>query len=111
MEHLIDALVVGFVVGGLIGSRSGYSNGAYDAYYFARDPKHPGARKAGRIIYKGMRHMFGDIPDPDGCPPFDYELNPQCPKCGATTFEEVRTMCPTHGHPCGVADAPQGEGK
>lgn len=65
-ETILLCLGIGFSVGALLGMHSGYRNGAYDAYYFARDPSHPGGRKAGRIIRKGMNHMFGDIPDPDG---------------------------------------------
>jgi hypothetical protein len=58
-------LGIGFAIGAILGMRSSYRNGAYDAYCFARDPHHPGGRKAGRIIYRGLRHMFGDVPNPD----------------------------------------------
>lgn len=65
MDIFTLGLLAGLVIGLLIDRRSSYRCGAYDAYYFARDPSHPGGRRAGRIIYRGLSHMYGDIPDPD----------------------------------------------
>lgn len=66
---MIDLILVsgitGLSFGILVGGWVSYGNGAVDAYYFAREPGHPGGRKAGRIVYKRLNHMFGDIPDPD----------------------------------------------
>ena len=57
---------MGFTLGYILANRASYRNGAIDAYHFAREPLHPGGRKAGRIIYKNLSHMYGDITNPDG---------------------------------------------
>jgi hypothetical protein len=57
--------MLGLILGILITRKNAYFSGAIDAYYFAREPKHPGGRKAGRIIYKSLSHMYTDIPNPD----------------------------------------------
>ncbi len=63
------SVLAGFIVGALFTGSAAYLNGAVDAYYFAREPKHPGGRRAGRIIHKSLQHMYGDIPDPDSNKP------------------------------------------
>lgn len=65
MDIFVMGLLIGFSIGTLFIRHAAYSNGAIDAYYFAREPRHPGGRKAGRIIYKSLNHMYGDIPNPD----------------------------------------------
>lgn len=65
MDFLTLGVVIGFVLGYPLSAWLNYQHGACDAYYFAREPGHPGGRRAGRIIYRSLNHMYGDIPNPD----------------------------------------------
>lgn len=64
-EFMMLGIVIGFIIGYPIAAWGAYRRGAWDAYYFAREPGHPGGRRAGRIIYRDLNHMYGDIPNPD----------------------------------------------
>ena len=63
--NLISGILFGIAIGCFVGSSVSYKCGAWDAYYFAREPGHPGGRKAGRLLYRTMRHHYPDIPNPD----------------------------------------------
>lgn len=65
-QVILQSAGAGLIVGYVLGSSAGYFNGAIDAYYFARERFHPGGRRAGRIIYKYLRPLYPDVPNPDG---------------------------------------------
>lgn len=64
----MNDILLGFMIGMILSWLPCYGawcNGATDGYRFARNPYHPGARKAGRYLYKTMNIFYGDVPNPD----------------------------------------------
>jgi hypothetical protein len=61
-----ECVLIGFCVGillGAIASRSAYYNGVNDGYGYSQDPGCPGYRKAGKWLFRYMRHRWS-VPQP-----------------------------------------------